>query len=129
MFANTQMAGVDLGFPDVCLTPPLAIPVPYPNTGQSPLGVPPVPNVLFGGAPSHNLATIVAATQGDTGGEIGGVSSGTCMSSSQHVTGAFTVLLGGMPATRMTSIALQNMGNCVGARLVPSQTKVLLLAP
>ena len=37
-------------------------------------------------------------------------------------------LLGGMPATRLTSMSLQNTTNCPGARIVPSQTKVLLLA-
>ena len=31
MFANTQMMGMDMGFPDVCLTPPVPAPVPYPN--------------------------------------------------------------------------------------------------
>jgi hypothetical protein len=39
------------------------------------------------------------------------------------------VLLDGAPATRLTSTSLQNSTNCPGARIVPSQTKVLLLAP
>ena len=40
------------------------------------------------------------------------------------------ILLGhGIPATKMTSIALQNSTNCPGMRLVPSQIKVVLLAP
>jgi hypothetical protein len=34
-----------------------------------------------------------------------------------------------MPATRMTSMSLQNSTNCPGARIVPSQAKVMLLAP
>ena len=28
MFANTMMGGLNLGFPDVCLTPPVAEPIP-----------------------------------------------------------------------------------------------------
>ena len=31
MFANTQLMGLDTGFPDVCLTPTPAGPVPIPN--------------------------------------------------------------------------------------------------
>jgi hypothetical protein len=33
-----------------------------------------------------------------------------------------------MPATRMTSMNLQNSTNCPGVTLVPSQLKVLILA-
>ena len=39
------------------------------------------------------------------------------------------VLVEGAPATRLTSMSMQNSTNMVGARLVPSQTKVILLAP
>ena len=36
MFANTQMGGVDTGFPDVCLTPIIVpVPIPYPNISMS----------------------------------------------------------------------------------------------
>ena len=32
MFASCQLMGMNLGFPDVCLTPvPVPTPVPYPN--------------------------------------------------------------------------------------------------
>ena len=68
-------------------------------------------------------------TNGDNAGVAMGVASGTVMGPARHLTGAFTVLVGGMPATRMTSVALQNSTNCPGVRLVPSQVKVLLLAP
>jgi hypothetical protein len=39
------------------------------------------------------------------------------------------VLVTGTPGTKLTSVALQNSTNCPGMRIVPSQTKVLLLAP
>jgi hypothetical protein len=58
-----------------------------------------------------------------------GVSSGTVMSKSVHVTGSNSVLVGGMPVTRLTSQTLQNSANISGARVAPSQTKVLILAP
>jgi hypothetical protein len=51
------------------------------------------------------------------------------MGPSRHLTAAFTTLVVGMPATRMTSMSLQNSTNCPGARIVPSQVKVLILSP
>ena len=129
MFTNTQMMGLDLGFPDVCLTPPVPLPIPYPNLALGPMGVPAVYKVLFMCAPAHNMATTIVMTNGDNTGVALGVASGTVMGPSRHLTAAFTVLVGGMPATRLTSVALQNSTNCPGIRLVPSQIKVLLLAP
>jgi uncharacterized protein DUF4150 len=129
MFGNNQMMGMDLGFPDVCLTPPVPLPIPYPNIALGPMGVPAVYNVLFMCAPAHNLATTIVMTNGDNTGVALGVASGTVMGPSRHLTAAFTVLVGGMPATRLTSVALQNSTNCPGIRLVPSQIKVLILSP
>ncbi|WP_437561935.1 DUF4150 domain-containing protein [Sorangium sp. So ce542] len=130
MFANSQMMGVDLGLPDVCLTPtPAPVPVPYPNVAAGPMGVPAVYNVLFMAAPAHNLATTIPLTNGDNAGIAMGVASGTVMGPSRHLTGAFSVLIRGMPASRLTSMSLQNSTNCPGMRVVPSQVKVLMLAP
>ena len=130
MFANTQMMGMDMGFPDVCLTPaPAPVPVPYPNITAGPMGVPAAYNILFMCAPAHNMGTTIPMTNGDNAGVSMGVASGTVMGPSRHLTGSFTTLVGGMPATRLTSAALQNSTNCPGVRLVPSQVKVLILAP
>lgn len=132
MFANTQMMGMDLGFPDVCLTPSPAgtpVPVPYPDIAMGPTAIPSQPKVLFMCAPAHNLLTITPLTNGDNGGVATGVASGTVMGPSRHLTGSFTTLVVGMPATRMTSVALQNSTNCPGVRIVPSQPKVIVLAP
>jgi hypothetical protein len=68
-------------------------------------------------------------TQGDNAGVATGVASGPVMGPRRHVTASFTVLVGGAPATKLTSVAIQNNTNCPGARIVPSQVKVLLLAP
>jgi hypothetical protein len=129
MFANTQMMGMSLGFPDVCLTPPVPVPIPYPNISAQPMGVPAAYNVLFMCAPAHNMATTVPMTNGDNPGIALGVASGMVMGPSRHVTAAFTVLAGGIPATRMTSMTITNSTNCPGVSLVPSQVKVILLAP
>jgi hypothetical protein len=131
MFANTQMMGMDTGFPDVCLTPTPAgpVPIPYPNIAAGPMGVPAAYNILYMCTPAHNMSTTVPLTNGDNAGVAMGVASGMVMGPSRHLTGAFTVLLNYMPATRMTSMALQNSTNCPGARIVPSQVKILILAP
>lgn len=129
MFANTLMVGVNIGFPDVCLTPPVGIPIPYPNISFGALGLPPVFPVLFGGTPAHNFATTVVISIGDTPGVMLGVASGMVMGPTRYITAAFTVLVGGMPAPRMTSVTIMNSTNCPGMSLVPSQFKVLLLAP
>lgn len=129
MFANTQMAGIDFAFADVLLTPmPAPAPIPYTNVAQGALGVPPAAGVFFAGMPAHNLGTVVPQSNGNNAG-VAGVSSGTVRGRAVPVTGAFTVLLNGMPATRLTSINQQNNNNTSGARISPSQTKVLLLAP
>lgn len=131
MFGNAQMMGTDTAFPDVCLTPSPAgpVPVPYPNIAMGPMAVPNVPNILFMGTPAHNLGTTIPMTNGDNAGLATGVASGTVMGPSRHLTGAFSVLIKGMPASRLTSTSLQNNTNAPGCRVVPSQTKVLILAP
>jgi len=130
MFANCQLMGVDLALPDVCLTPlPIPVPVPYPNIALGSTAIPNALNILFLGMPAHNLATITPLTNGDNAGINLGVASGTVMGPSRHLTGSFTVLLKGSPATRLTSLSLQNSTNMVGMRSVPSQFKVLMMAP
>ena len=131
MFANTQLMGIDTGFPDVCLTPappaPAPVPIPYPNIAAGPTATGAVYTVLFVCAPVHTMATSIPQTNGDNSGVGTGVASGMVMGKSSHLTAAFTVLAGGMPITKMTSVSLQNSTNCPGARIVPSQPKVLLL--
>ena len=128
MFANTQMGGMNLGFPDCCKTPPAAIPVPFPNISLGPMGVPAVYNVLFMATPAHNLLTMIPMSFGDTPGLMMGLVSQTVMSQTRAITGAFRVLVGGMPCQRLTSINIQNTINCPGMRIVPSQVKVIVLA-
>src|SRR6056297_93874 len=133
MFAKTQMPAQSMAFPDVCLTPappaPAPVPVPYPNIAISSMAVPNVPNFLIFGMPVHNLGTTTPMTNGDNSGVAMGVASGTVMGQQRNMTGAFTCLIKGMPATRLTSVSLQNSTNAPGATITPSQTKVLILAP
>jgi hypothetical protein len=68
-------------------------------------------------------------SNGDNPGIATGVASGTVMGPVRHVTGSFTVLVCGMPVTKLTSISIQNNTNCPGMRIVPSQPTVLSLGP
>lgn len=130
MFANTQMGGMNFGFPDVCLTPtPAPVPIPYPNIALGPMGVPAAYKVLFMCTPAHNMSTTIPLSNGDNAGVNMGVASGMVMGPTRHVTAAFTCLVGGMPATRLTSASIQNSTNCPGMRVVPSQVKVIVLKP
>lgn len=129
MFANCQLFGLDLAFPDVCLTPPVPVPIPYPNVALGPTAIPSQPKVLILCTPQHNMLTVTPLTNGDNAGVALGVASGTVMGPSRHLTASFTVIIVGAPATKMTSLSLQNSTNMVGCRIVPSQPKVILLAP
>ena len=130
MFANTQMMGMDMGFPDVCLTPtPVPVPIPYPNIAMGPMGVPAAYTVLSMCAPTHNISTTIPLSNGDNAGVAMGVASGLVMGPTRHLLCSFTCLSGAMPTSRMTSMTLQNNTNCPGVRLVPSQVKVIVLAP
>lgn len=132
MFANTQLMGMDTGFPDVCNTPTPAgpVPIPYPNVAMGPMGVPAAYNVLFTCAPAHNMLTTIPLTNGDNAGVVLGIASPTVMGPARHTTASFTTFAGFAPATRLTSMALHNGTNCpLGARIVPSQPKVIILAP
>jgi hypothetical protein len=131
MFGNSQMMGLDMGFPDVCLTPSPAgpVPIPYPNLGPGPTRVPAQVLCFFMYTPAHNMTSSEPMSQGDNAGVATGVASGTVMGPSRHVTASFTVLVGGSPATKLTSASITNNTNCPAVRTVPSQVKVLLLAP
>jgi len=114
----------------VCLTPtPAPVPIPYPNIALGPMGVPAAYKVLFMCTPAHNMSTTIPLSNGDNAGVNMGVASGMVMGPTRHVTAAFTCLVGGMPATRLTSASIQNSTNCPGMRVVPSQVKVIILKP
>ena len=131
MFANNQLGGSGVAFPDVCLTPSPAgpVPVPYPNKSEGVMGVPAFYTMLINAGPAHNMGTKVPLTNGDNAGVATGVASGMVMGPETCVTAAFTCLFGGKPATRQTSVTIQNNTNVPGVRAVQAQTKVLILAP
>ncbi len=133
MFMLTMGEGMDLGFPDVCITPvgPVPTPIPYPNIAESVTTAPAVYNVLIDCMPVINTLSEGLVSEGDdTGVEMGAVSH-LISGQTNYEVGCFTIMVGGMPAQRMTSITGQNsmakMPNGPGMCLVPSQVTVLSL--
>ncbi|AIO70538.1 hypothetical protein DM82_4630 [Burkholderia oklahomensis] len=113
---------------DVCKTPPLAIPVSYPNIANKPEAVPNVPNIIYAGGPVHNLNTIIPVTHSDEPGSMGGVASGTVSGPSRHVKGSGKVMIQGAPQTRLTDTNLPNNQNTAGNSVAPSQTITMTLS-
>jgi len=131
VFANTQMAGLNLAFPDVCLTPtPVGpVPIPYPNIALPMTAIPSVFNVLIMAMPAHNLMTTTPLSNGDNVGVSMNPISGMVMGPSRHLLGSFKTLVGGMPATKMLNPTGQNgmSPGAFGVSLAPSQVKVMML--
>ena len=133
MFANCSLSGMHFGFPDVCLTPTPAgpVPIPYPNLATLPMALPPTTSLkhLISMMPAHNMGTTIPMSNGDNAGVAGGVASGMMMGPARNTFGSVKVFTGGMPATKMLSPTMQNMTNCpCGTTLVPSQFKVLIMS-
>ena len=133
MFQNTMAGGMNLGFPDVCLTPtPVGpIPIPYPNisTGATTNPATTALTGLCDGMPSLNQMSMGLISNGDNAGVNLGVASGLVMGPTEFILGSFLVLKGGTPAQRMTSITGHNglSMNAPGVSLAPSQVTVLVL--
>ncbi|AYZ65005.1 DUF4150 domain-containing protein [Burkholderia multivorans] len=127
MFVNSSADGKNMAT-SVNLTPPAGVTVGYQNVVQRAGAVPNVPNVMVGGGPAHNAATVTPSSSGDAGGAMGGIVSGTVEGMSRNPQGSAKVMLSGSPVTRMTDPTLQNTGNASGAGTSPSQRKVLVLS-
>lgn len=130
MFANTNLGVLNFGFPDVCLVPPLGVPTPFPNLAFSTTHIPSVFNVLFGGGLAENLLTTGTVSNGDEAGVMLGLISHFMDGPDRPFLGSFKTLVGGIFATRLTTINGQNgfLPNSVGMSLTPAQFRVLLLS-
>ena len=116
--ANTSSA-MGIGFPDVCLTPPVPVPIPYVNMAMCAEAEDTAETVLITCLPGVTIGSIVPSTEGDEAGSAS-VNSGEGM----FMVGVPTVLLEGMPAVNLTTPTLQNDGIAPGAVLVPAVTNV-----
>jgi hypothetical protein len=131
MFMLSMGAGMNIGFPDVCLTPPYAVPVPYPDIAMTSTTAPAAYNVLVDCMPSINQTSMGLVSNGDEAGAMGGVVSHLVDGQTSYIVGCTTILVGGAPAQRLTSVTGQNavgmLPNTTGMCSCPSQTTVLTL--
>ncbi|WPL16630.1 hypothetical protein Thiowin_01597 [Thiorhodovibrio winogradskyi] len=132
MFQLNMGCGMDLGFPDVCLTPVVVpVPIPYPDMAFSVTSAPAAYNVLIDCMPALNQLSEGLVSVGDEPGVLLGVVSHMESGEAEYLLGCFTIFVDGPPAQRLTSVTGQNaMGllpNAPGICLVPSQFTVLTL--
>ncbi len=120
--------------PDVCKVPTPAgpMPMPFPNTADTSMADPGglVVPVLVAGLPAMNFMSKVLLSSGDQGGVGGGIISGKIMGAMAFLDGSATVMVGGMPAVRVTCQTAHNgtPPNTVGMVSAPSQTLVMVMS-
>ena len=128
MNVQTFGAGNAMGTPDVCKTPPFAIPAPFPNLAANATAVPAQFRIMINGQPILNVASMISLSSGDEGGTMGGVVSQVVMGPCNAVMGSMRYMVGGTPAQRCLDPTTHNAGNTVGANTVPSQVIVTVLS-
>jgi carboxyl-terminal processing protease len=111
---------MNLCFPDVCLTPPLAVPIPYPNLAENAMTVPFAVKTFLSFVPALNMGSIAPLTLGDQAG-----CESPFMGPGMVTLGNPTVLIEALPATNLLCPAAGNDFIApLGAVLVPSITNV-----
>ena len=132
MFALSMGAGMDLCFPDTCLTPtPAPTPIPYPNTAVSASTAPAAFTVLTECTPTLNMMSKGLVSMGDQAGVAMGAVSHLVGGQTSDQVSCFTIMIGGAPAQRLTSVTGQKcmgvMPNGPGVCIVPSQVTLMTL--
>lgn len=103
-----------LVFPDVCLTPPIPLPIPYPNLGLSAdTSGGPVTVTVEGQMPMVKAAKYVK-TSGDEAGSGGGVLSGTKLGEAEFLLYSFDIKLEGRNVCRVGDPMFHNNKNTAG---------------
>lgn len=127
MTPQTFGPGSTIATPDTCMTPPLAIPAPFPNLAVNSTAVPSQYTIMINGQPVLTTAANNPTTSGDEAGTLGGVVSGIIKGPAMVVMGSMAYVVGGTPAARNLDPTMQNMSNGGGAHSVPSQTVVTVM--
>jgi carboxyl-terminal processing protease len=121
--ASNRGVGLNIGFPDVCLTPVggVPVPIPYPNFAAHGMAAPFAATVLIAAMNGLNQGSMIPMTFGDEPGVLHPTVKGT---------GAFTmgnpvVSIEGLPAINMLCPTTgNNVNDGLGAVLVPDAVNV-----
>jgi carboxyl-terminal processing protease len=122
--ASNRGVGMNIGFPDVCLTPTPAgpVPIPYPNFALNAQALGFSPTVKVSGVNALNLASKIPMTFGDDAGSAHPV----FKQAGGYVMGNPIVSIDRLPAIHLCCSTTGNaMNNALGAVLVPSAVNVL----
>jgi len=108
------MGTVTATVPDVCKTPPNAIPVPYPNVAFATDLTGGTTTVLVdGGHMAAHSSSVFAKSTGDEPGTLGGIISGIKKAEASWLSYSMDVFFEGSNACRLTDKMLLNHGNTV----------------
>ena len=121
--ASNRGAGMNIGFPDVCLTPagPAVVPVPYPNLAMNAQATPFSPVVKVSGVNALNMASKIPMTSGDEAGS----AHPQFKQMGAYTMGNPIVSIDQMPGINLCCPTTgNNMNNPLGAVLVPSAVNV-----
>jgi carboxyl-terminal processing protease len=122
--ASNKGVGMNIGFPDVCLTPaPPAppVPVPYPNLALNAQAAPFSLTVKVSMVNALNMGSEIPLTSGDEPG----IANPTIKGPGRYTMGNPVVMVEALPAINLTCPTNgNNMNNPLGAVLVPSITNV-----
>jgi len=124
LVACNKGVGMNMGFPDVCLTPAPPgppVPIPYPNIAMHAMAAPFAPNVLLTMMPALNIGSIIPMTSGMEPG----LAHPLYKQMGMFLVGNPLVLVNGLPGVSLTTPTTGNMANnAVGMVQVPSVTTV-----
>ena len=119
--ASNRGVGMNIGFPDVCLTPaaPVPIPIPYPNLAMNVQAVPFAVKVMFTMMNALNMGSKIPITMGDEAGSAHPL----FKQMGQFTMGNPKVMLEGLPGINLACPTTGNMmNNPIGLVAVPSVT-------
>lgn len=100
--------------PDVCLTPPIPLPIPYPNVGMSADTTNGARTVQVEGQMPMVKSAIYNKTTGDAAGAKGGVVSGTVAGIAEVLLASFDVTFEGNGVFRVGDPMFHNNKNAAG---------------
>ena len=127
MMSMTFGTGMSMGMPDVCKSPPFAIPIPLPNIANNGVVIPGYFTIMINGMPELNITSQHAVTNGDEAGAMGGVVSNMIVGMARPMQGSSYCFVGGSPIWRLMAPTMHNMSNAPGTTMVPGQTVKVVL--
>lgn len=126
--AATRKGGLCFAAPDVCKTPPLAVPVPYPNMASPSSATATADKVLIENKATVCEDSVLPSSTLDEAGSMTGVKSGTVMGPVTFKTYSSKVFAQGKKIVYHTAVTAHNgrNGNIVGCHVTASQAKVII---